>query len=175
MVGFETSSARVTIPRIQSVVCVTLVCSAVACSLVIPPTSSARIITKYAAAACIPFSANPKVSPHTREWDSVLTLGDGTEVIVKGAQIPGGRITVSYPATNQDIVAADPGDYVYPSDVRLDPRNDLLYVKAYGLAGGLSEQTWLFEYDFRRQRIMERRQVRNGILPIECPEPSHSQ
>jgi hypothetical protein len=71
-------------------------------------------------------------------------------------------------------VAADPGDYVYPSDVRLDAQNDLLYVKAQGLAGGFSEQTWLFEYDLRRQRIMERLQVRNGILSMECPEPSHS-
>jgi len=80
---------------------------------------------------------------------------------------------VSYPATGRGVMAADPGDYVYPSDVRLDAQNDLLYVKAHGLAGGLSEQTWLFEFDLRGQRIMERRQVRNGILPMECPEPLH--
>jgi hypothetical protein len=75
-----------------------LACCAVACSS-LTPTSSAPIITRYEAAACIPFSANPKVSPHSREWDNVLTLRDGTKVIVRGAQMPGGRITVSYSAT----------------------------------------------------------------------------
>ena len=105
----------------------------------------------------------------------MLTLRDGMEVIVKGAQIPGGGIVIYYPATGQSVVAADPGDYVYPSDVRLDTHNDLLYVKAYGLAGGFSAQTWLFEFDVHAQHIMERRQVTNGILPMECPEHSQSQ
>jgi hypothetical protein len=115
------------------------------------------------------------VSPHTREWDSELTLRNGVKVIVKGFDTVSGRITVSYPATGRDVVAADPNDYMYPSDVRLDAQNDLLYVKAHGLAVLSGEQTWLFEFDLRGQRILERRQIRNGILPMECPEPSHSQ
>src|SRR5438477_12768682 len=104
-----------------------------------------------------------------------MSLRDGSKVIVRGAQVPGGRITVSYPPTGRTLVAADPGDYIYPSDVRIDAKNDLLYVKADGLAGGISEQTWLFEYDLRGQRIMERRQVKNGILFAECLERSSPQ
>jgi len=172
MVGVGTTSAQVTVAQL---VCVTLVCLAIACSPATAPMSDAPIIRRYGAAVCIPFSANPKVTPHTREWSNTLTLRNGTEVLVRGAQIPGGRVVASYPAEHRDVVAADPGDYVYPSDVRLDAQNDLLYVKASGLAGGLTEQTWLFEYDLRGQHIIERRQVKNGVLPMECPDGSHSQ
>ena len=160
------------IPQLRIVAYVAQACCAGAC---VRSTSNAPIITKYGTAACIPFSASLGTSPHTREWDTVVTLRNGEEVIVKGAQIPGGRIIVSYPVTGRDVVAADAGDYIYPSDVRLDAENDFLYVKARGLTGAFSEQTWLFKFDLLGQRIMERRQIRIGILPMECPEPFQSQ
>lgn len=152
-------------PQLRSVAFVALACCAGAC---VPPTSSGPIITEYGKAACIPFSAHPRV---TREWDTALTLRDGAQVIVKGLDTVSGNITVSYPATGRVVVAADPNDYIYPSDVRLDAQHDLLYVKAQGLAVLDGEQTWLFEFDLRGQRIMERRQIKNRILPMECPEP----
>ena len=68
------------------------------------------------------------------------------------------------------VVAADPMDYLYPTDVRLDAQKELLYVKAHGTTALGSVQTWLFEFDLSRQRITERRQVKNGVLPAECPE-----
>jgi hypothetical protein len=91
--------------------------------------------------------------------------------LVAGAQIPGGKITVSDPATGKTYTAADPGDYLYPSDVRFDAAHDLLYVKADGLARGIAEQTWLFTYDVRRHEITRRVKVRNGQLSEECPVP----
>ena len=157
-------------PRVQTLVWFVLACWAVACSSCTVPSSNDPVIAKYEAAACIPFSATPKVMVHTREWDSNLKLRDGTGVIIRGAQIPGGRVTVFYPGTGQEVVAADPEDYVYPSDVRFDAQHDLLYVKAHGLAGGFFEQTWLFEYDVRTRRIVERLRVRNNILAAECQE-----
>jgi hypothetical protein len=111
------------------------------------------------------------VTPHTREWNALLFLHDGLPVRISGAQVPGGRIAVSYPGASREFLAADPGDYIYPSDVRLDAPKETLYVKAHGAAGGISEQTWLFAYDLRARRIAERVQVRNGVLPMECPEP----
>lgn len=66
------------------------------------------------------------------------------------------------------LVAENAGDYVYPSDVRVDIQDGLLYIKAHGLAGGLSEETWLFEYDLLRQHSIGRVQVRNNILHQEC-------
>lgn len=75
-----------------------------------------------------------------------------------------------YVATAREVEAANAGDYVYPSDVRLDARNDVLYVKAAGLAAGIWSETWLFEYDLRAQRQLARRRVVNDVLPPECPE-----
>jgi hypothetical protein len=67
-------------------------------------------------------------------------------------------------------VAANAGDYVYPSDVRINTPDDLLYVKASGLAGGIRHQTWLFEYDLRGPRLVARQEVVDEALPAECPE-----
>lgn len=148
--------------------CWAIVCGTAACR---DPAAS-PIVVKYKSALCIPFSTNPTVSPHTREWSAVLTLRDGSKVTVSGAQIPGGRINVNYLTTGHQSVAADAGDYVYPADVRVDPKNDLLFIKASGLAGGMRQETWLFEYDLHRQRLVARRRVVNDQLPAECPETS---
>jgi hypothetical protein len=153
--------------RIAFVTLTYLTAHAVGCST---GASRASIIDKYNAAVCVPFSSAPSVSPHTREWDTVLSLRDGRRAVVIGAQVPGGRVSVRYPPTHREIVAADPGDYIYPSDIRLDASGDLLYVKAYGLAGGITEETWLFEYDLHHERILDRRQIKSGVLPPECPE-----
>jgi hypothetical protein len=108
-------------------------------------------------------SEKPKALADTRKWDNILSLRDGVKVIVRGAQVPGGRVVLFYPATGRTLVAANAGD------VRVDVQNDLLYVKAHGFAGDISEETWLFEYDLRRQLLVERVQVKNGALPAECP------
>jgi hypothetical protein len=129
------------------------------------------IIAKYRAAVCVPFSSHPVVQPHTREWRATLSMRDGSQVIVAGAQVPGGIVGLFYPATGQKFVAANAGDYVYPSDVRVNAQNDLLYVKATGLAGGIWQRTYLFEYDLRQQRLLTRRRVKDDALPEECPDP----
>lgn len=153
--------------RLYGIGCVLLAVVAGGCP---PVMSSGPIIQKYKAATCIPFSSTPRVSPHTREWDTPVSLRDGLQAVVIGAQIPGGRVSVRYLPANRVVVAADPGDYVYPSDVRIDGQKDFLYTKAYGLAGGLTEETWLFKYDLHGERITERRRIKNGILPAECPD-----
>ncbi len=158
---------------LRSVAFVALACCAGACDP--PASSSGPIITKYSAAACIAFSAIQPGFSHVREWDTALTLRDGAQVIVNGSDTPSGHVTVSYPAAGRVVVAADPNEYIYPSDVRLDAQNELLYVKAEGLALLDGDQTWLFEFDLRKQRIVQRTRVRNGILPMECPEPPHPQ
>ncbi len=165
-------SAKISMRAWRVAVGIASVCCTAACHSRV---SDAPIIEKYRTAACIPFSPNPKVSPHTREWDTTLTLTDGSSVVVSGAQTPGGRIDLRYPATNHTTVAASAGDYVYPSDVRIDGQNDLLYVKATGLAGGIRQQTWLFEYDLRGQRLVARRQLVDDAVPAECDELTSGQ
>jgi hypothetical protein len=82
------------------------------------------------------------MSPHSREWDAPITLKHGARVIVKGTQSPGGRIEVQYANSGVRKVAVDAGDYVYPSDVRVSGQNNLMYVKASGLAAGINHETW---------------------------------
>lgn len=135
------------------------------------PISHGPIIDGYKAAACIPVWANRRVGgPHTREWETALTLSDGSKVMVIGAQMPGGRIIVRNVATGGESEAANAGDYVYPSDVRFNAQSNLLFVKASGLAGGITPETWLFEYDLLGQRLVERQRVVDNALPTECTE-----
>ena len=165
--GSDLSLPEVILRAWGIVLCAAIACGMDACRR---PVSHDAIIDHYTGAECIPFSASPGVSPHTREWDTELTLSDGLKVRVRGAQMPGGRINVRYLTTGRELGAANAGDYVYPSDVRLNAQDGLLYVKASGLAGGIWHETWLFEYDLRRQRLVTRRQVMNDALPAECPE-----
>jgi len=72
--------------------------------------------------------------------------------------------------TEPALVIADAGDYVYPSDVRFDPNNDFLYVKASGLAAGIWDETWLFAYDTDRRQLVKRMKVVKESLPTECAE-----
>jgi hypothetical protein len=145
-----------------------IVCCTLGCQR---PLSHGPIIDAYKAAACIPVSANRKVQgPHTREWETPLTLSDGTQVMVIGAQMPGGRITVRNLTTGRESEAANAGDYVYPSDVRFNTQTNLLFVKASGLAAGINHETWLFEYDLLGKRLVERRRVKDTALPTECPD-----
>jgi hypothetical protein len=110
------------------------------------------------------------ITPHTREWNTPLTLKAGEKVIIRGTQSPGGRIEVEYANSGFRKIAADAGDYVYPADVRLDSQNDLLYVRASGLAGGMNYETWLFKYDLVKQRQVTKQLVSDRVMPAECPE-----
>jgi len=163
-----TSLATSTETKLRVVMCIVIACCILGCQR---PLSRGPIIDAYKAAACIPVSANRKVQgPHTREWEIPLTLSDGTQVMVIGAQMPGGRITVRNLPTGRESEAANAGDYVYPSDVRLNAQRNLLFVKASGLAAGINHETWLFEYDLLGQHLVERRLVKDTALPTECPE-----
>ena len=87
-----------------------------------------------------------------------------------GAQVPGGRITFRNRTAGRESEAANPGDYMYPSDVRFDAQRNLLFIKASGLALGINHETWLFEYDLIGQHILEQRRAQESALSPECPE-----
>lgn len=140
------------------------------CNFLRQPSSSAPIIGRYNVAECVPPSKDHLTTPITREWHTRVELADGSSVLVRGTQAPGGRIQLETGAPSQTFVVANPGDYIYPSDVRIDKAHDLLYVKAAGLAGGLHGQMWLYEYDLRHKRSLDQRLVTKDALGSECPE-----
>ena len=146
---------------IQSVILVLLACSAVGS----PKESTASLIAKYKGAVCLPSA------PRGRDlyWDTTVLLRDGSNATVRGTGFTGGDVVVSYPATGQQYIAAKPYDYVYPLELRVDTQNDILYVVANGLAGGIREQTWFFVFDLRERRQIERRRIHYKDLPAKCP------
>ena len=79
-----------------------------------------------------------------------------------------GRIDVRYAVDGQLQTAAKPGDYIYPSDVRLNATLGRLYVKASGLAAGIWHATWLYEYDLQKRKQLQKRRVDPSVLPPEC-------
>jgi hypothetical protein len=133
-----------------------------------PPIGNA-VIAEYSRASCIALSDQPKiVHPPTREWDTTLRLKNGMHVVVTGFDAVGGVVTLRDVASGKSWTAINPGDYVYPSDIRIDSQRDYLYVRASGLAGGIDQETWLFEYDLDKQRLLRKERVDEKSLPPIC-------
>jgi len=80
-----------------------------------------------------------------------------------------GNVVIRYLPDGPELTAVRPGDYIYPSDVRVDEARGVLYVKARGLAAGIWQETWLYEYDLQRRRELARALVDPSVLPPECP------
>jgi hypothetical protein len=74
---------------------------------------------------------------------------------------------LGYGPDRAELIAVRPGDYIYPSDVRVDSASGLLYVKARGIAGGLWKETWLYEYDLVRRQQVSKLLVDPNVLPPE--------
>src|SRR5690349_606486 len=91
--------------------CSALICSSVSCAV---GTAKAPIIDEYKEASCVPPSVVSGVQPPTRGWHSRLSFDTG-QIVVEGAQMVAGRIEVLDSTSNRKVIAADPGDYIYPS------------------------------------------------------------
>jgi hypothetical protein len=100
-----------------------------------------------------------------------MTTAAGTAFNVRGAQMVGGRIVVRYQPSGPEVVAADAGDYVYPSDVRINEAKTILVVEASGLAAGIWHETWLYEYDLEAHRELSKTLVDPSVLPEACAMP----
>jgi hypothetical protein len=136
------------------------------------PIRSGALIDAYRAAACVVPTFAKGVEPPTRGWDSTIVIAGGSTATVRGADMVWGRITVRYESDGRTVVAVQPDDYIYPGDVRLNDRHDRLYVKASGLAAGIWDETWLYEYDLVQQKPVRKNRVHPDALPPECPMPN---
>ncbi|GAO02686.1 hypothetical protein [Anaeromyxobacter sp. PSR-1] len=107
---------------------------------------------------------NPDISPPEPMW-------------IQKVELPGGFVTVSARCcVGQGFVARfsdessprtmfTPGDYVYPSELRVALRERVVYGRASGLAGGITKVTKIFAYDLDRRRLVESVDVDPGLLP----------
>jgi hypothetical protein len=132
------------------------------------PARSGALIDAYRKADCVAPIFAPGVEPPTRGWETPIAIAGGVTAAVQGAFIVGGRIEIRY-GDGALVTAVNDGDYIYPSDVRLNGGHDRVYVKTRGSAGGIWEQTWLHEYDLQNRREVRRQLVDPDVLPEECP------
>jgi len=133
-----------------------------------PPLGNA-IVADYSRASCIAVSTQPKIDPATREWSATVGLKNGRQMVVTGFDAAGGVIALRDVATGRSWTAINPGDYIYPSDIRWDSQRDYLYVRASGLAGGIKRETSLFEYDLDTEQLLRKERVDEKSLPPICP------
>jgi hypothetical protein len=134
------------------------------------PNKTAAIIEEYRAATCIlPLGYAKQTYPPTLEWDQTLTLRDGTAVQIHGLEAPGARIAAKYQSSGADEVGVTQMvDYVYPTDIRIDNKREILYVKTDGYVGGITKRTCLFAFDLNKRKTIIREEVDNSVLPPEC-------
>jgi hypothetical protein len=133
------------------------------------PIRSGRLIDTYRIAACVEPSIAKGVAPPTRGCDAHVITSNGSTVTVTGATMVGGNISVRYEPDGPQVFAAQPGDYVYPTDVRIHARHINLYIKARGAAAGIWDETWLYEFDLENRRQVSRALVESTVLSPECP------
>ena len=63
-----------------------------------------------------------------RAWRHTMTTRTGVEFTIEGFET-GGRVELLFLPSREQVVAAEPGDYIYPKDVRFDQSSERLYVK----------------------------------------------
>ena len=126
------------------------------------PQQSGMLVDSYRAADYVPVTSALNVQPPARAWDYTLKTRAGMDIQVSGTQTVGGRIVLKYLADGAQSVAADAGDYIYPSDLRVDHALEKLYIKATGAPAAFGgPQTWLFS-------------IRSEKAPGDSPSRSRS-
>jgi hypothetical protein len=135
------------------------------------PVRSGSLIDAYRKADCVAPTFAKGIEPPTRGWDTSITIAGGSTATVQGADVVSGGIVIHYGPDGPSVTAVQPGDYIYPSDVRLNDDHDRLYVKARGLAAGIWHETWLYEYDLQKRKQVQKQRVYPDALPPECPMP----
>ena len=149
--------------------CAVGVVSLDACATV--PVRQSPVIDGYLHATCVAAHRDPRVAPPVRSWDQTLQTRGAGAVRITGAQSVGGEIKIDFSSGAGDQLGVKSGDYVYPSDVRVDPIRDILYLRTYGLPAMSHEAvTWLFEVDLRKRVRTAGLEVDAAVLPPECAE-----
>jgi hypothetical protein len=136
------------------------------------PATKDSVIDGYVHAVCLSASPVENATRIIRTWDETLRMRTGDTVQVRGAQTVGAGIELDYnPPDPGRLLAANSGDDISPSDVRLDSVQDLLYVRTDALAVlGKESVTWLFEYDLPRRHRLAQLRVAPAMLPPQCPD-----
>jgi hypothetical protein len=129
------------------------------------------LVQAYLGAEPVTPAWNPDIHPAEPMWNRQIDLGR-TAVTVAARCCVGGRFVAQYSDESTPRVMFTPGDYVYPTELRVASRGHVLYGRASGLAGGITETTKIFSYDFDARRLVEAVEVAPRLLPPVKAPPS---
>ena len=107
---------------------------------------------------------NPDISPPEPMWSQRIEL-PGVSVTVAARCCVGQGFVARYSDESSPRTMFTPGDYVYPTELRVALREHVVYGRASGVAGGITMVTRIFAYDLDRRRLLESREVAPALLP----------
>lgn len=122
------------------------------------------LVRAYLGAEPITPTWNPDIKPAEPIWNRRIDLG-AVSVTVSAQCCVGGRFLAHYSDESSARVVFTPGDYVYPRELRFASHEHLVYGRATGLAGGITETTRIFAYDLDGRRLLESVEVDPRLLP----------
>lgn len=127
------------------------------------PTEGEIWLQQFSNARCV----QPEPALPEKRWDTNI-VNAGEAFTIRGATSVGGEIVVTFATDGHERRVTTYQDYVYPSDVRLDPAKRVLWVTATGLKGGIFHEAFLYRYDLA-SRVGRSIEVARGALPAPCP------
>jgi hypothetical protein len=109
---------------------------------------------------------NPEISPAEPMWNRRIDLGR-VVVSVAARCCVGGRFTAKYSDEPETRIMFLPGDYVYPTELRVARGAHIVYGRASGYAGGTTVVTRIFAFDLERRLLIGSQSVDPRVLPPE--------
>jgi hypothetical protein len=129
--------------------------------------NAGELIAAYTRATCVPPYARDRTADPIRAWSQAFDLGNGVAVSVEASCSAGGAVAGTYSDEPTPRSIANPGDGVYPCDLRFEPMAMRLYVLAEGPASGW-QGTSLYEYDLQSRQLLRQSPVYREQLPPRC-------
>ena len=122
-------------------------------------------IREFVAARSVVPIWSKEVFPAAKQWNEVLNLGNNLTLRITALDTVGARFIGQYSDEKEHRLIGNPGDYVHPVDIRVNPALTRIFCKASGLAGGIQQVTILFEFDIHSRNLIHAYHVDPKFLP----------
>lgn len=130
------------------------------------------LVWAYLRAETVTPTWNPGISPAEPMWSRKIELA-GVSVTVSARCCVGQGVVAWYSDESKPRTMFTPGDYIYPTELRIALNEHVVYGRASGAAGGIKQVTKIFAYDLDRRRLLQSVEVDPQVLP-PVREPASS-
>jgi hypothetical protein len=128
------------------------------------PTAERVAIGQYAAATCI----SPEPIARRRVWKNTIPLGAGQSVRLDSTGEMRSMFELAFSDENRPRQVTTFWDYSYPSDARINPSTNTLWLVVSGGVGSLFDRAKLYQYDLGTRTIAHEFALDPGDLPAAC-------